>query len=230
MYLDEFAASANKSFFSYDEAQRYLYSRGFDRSDAERFMIGYTRVAKIKKVYDADYKALHEGTFKFKLLEKRLIIPLRNTIGRVNGLVVRAIDEKRYNIHLMEEAKKIGAFFGLFEALPAILETGKVFVHEAALDSMSFAKAFPNTVSTLTSFINEEQYETLTMFADKIILVFDEDGPGQAGKNMLLKRYGRKYLDSISIGYEDSNSCLQMRGTQGFREYMKQRVPFLLQQ
>lgn len=230
MYLDEFVGYANRTFFKYPEPQQYIYGRGFDRTDVEKYSIGYTRFAKIRKVQDADYKALHDGTYKFKLLERRILIPLRSTIGRVNGLVVRSIEEKRYNIYLMEEAKKIGAFFGLFEAIPSILEKNRVFVHEAALDSASFAKVFPNTVSTLTSFINDEQYEMLRLFADKIILVFDEDGPGQAGKRMLFKRYGNKNLESISIGYSDSNSCLQRRGIEGFRSYLKRKIPILLQQ
>lgn len=230
MYLDEFIEFSNRTFFEHAEPQEYIYGRGFDRTDVERYSLGYTRFAKIKKVQDADYKAFHDRTYKFKLLERRILIPLRNPVGRVNGLVVRAIKEKRYNVYLMEEAKKIGAFFGLYEAMDSVLETGKIFVHEAALDSISFAKVFPNTVSTLTSFINDEQYEMLTMFADKIILVFDEDGPGQAGKNMLFSRYGKKNLDAISIGYSDSNSCLQHRGVEGFRSYIKRKVPILLQQ
>lgn len=230
MYLDEFVEYANRTFFEHAEPQKYIYGRGFDRSDVNKYLLGYTKFVKIKKVQDADYKALHDGTFKFKLLENRLIIPLRNIIGRVNGLVVRSIKEKRYNIYLMEEAKKIGAFFGLYEAVDSILERGKVFVHEAALDSASFAKVFPNTVSTLTSFINDEQYELLRMFADKIILVFDEDGPGRAGKDMLFRRYGKKNLEAISIGYSDSNSCLQIRGVEGFKSYIKKRIPVLLQQ
>jgi DNA primase len=230
MYLDEFVEYSNRTFFEHAEPQRYIYGRGFDHSDVEKYSLGYTRFAKIRKVQDADYKALHDGTYKFKLLERRIIIPLRNVIGRVNGLVVRSIEEKRYNIYLMEEAKKIGAFFGLYEAVASILERGRVFVHEAALDSASFAKVFPNTISTLTSFINDEQYEMLRMFADKIILVFDEDGPGQAGKEMLFRRYGNKNFEAISIGYSDSNSCLQRRGVEGFRSYIRKKVPILLQQ
>lgn len=228
MYIDEFVARANKTFFKYEKAEQYMYNRGFTKEDIVKYSIGYTKIAKIRKSYDSDYKFIHDKTYKFRFLENRIVIPLRNIIGKVNGLVVRKIEEKRYNIYLLSEAKKIGAFFGIYESLQDILEKRRVFVHEAALDAASFSKVFPNSISTLTSFINDEQYEFLTMLVDKIILVFDEDGPGQSGKRMLFKRFGKKYLDSISIGYSDSNKCLQTQGLKNFSTYIKRKVPILL--
>lgn len=229
MYLDDFVQRANKTFFENEEACHYMLTRGFSLEDIKRYNIGCTNVVKIRKEQDPDYKDLHDRTYKFKLLQGRLIFPCKNLVGRVNGMVVRSISEKRFNVYLMQEAKKIGAFFGLCEALPDIIRTGKVFVHEAAMDCMSFAKVFPNTISTLTSFINEEQIEVLSMLASKIILVFDEDDPGRKGIDILKYKYPDKKFESISLGYHDSNSCLISRGRDCFEQYIKSKVPVLLQ-
>ena len=95
-------------------------------------------------------------------------------------------DGVRYMIYLLKEANKMGGFFGLFEALPHIMATRKVFVHEGAIDALSFAKVFPNTISSLTSFINEPQFELLDLLVDKIILVFDDD---KAGNYVMIWQY-----------------------------------------
>lgn len=229
MYLDGFVEYSNRTFFKHEEPQRYMYNRGLNKEDIENYTIGYTKFAKIKKTKDIDYKMLLDSTYNFKMLENRIIIPLRNLIGNVNGLVVRSIKEKRYNLYLMEEAKKIGHFFGLFEVLNVILDKNIVFVHESAIDSISFSKVFQNSISTLTSFINDQQYEILTMLVDKIVLVFDPDKPGRTGQRELFKRYGRKHLDSIFIGYSDSNNCLRIGGLKNFQSYIRSKVPVLLQ-
>lgn len=228
MYLDEFVANANKRIFDYEDPLKYLSGRGFGKDDIVKFGFGYLKVAKIKKENSPDYKALHDSTYGFKTLESKIIIPLRNILGKVNGLVVRSIKEKKYNLYLLKEARDIGGWFGLYEALPYAIKTGKIFIHEGALNSVSFSKVFNNTASSLTSFINDQQYETLRMFVDKIILVYDEDKAGEIGVAGLKKRYG-KYIDSISIGYDDTNSCLQKMGETSFVKYIKNKVPLLLQ-
>jgi DNA primase len=228
MYLNEFVEHANKRIFDYEDPLKYLYSRGFDKEDILRFGFGYLRVAKIKKENSLDYKSLHDGTYGFKTLENRIIMPLKNILGSVNGLVVRSIKEKKYNLYLLKEARDIGGWFGLYEALPYAIKTRKIFIHEGAFNSVSFSKVFKNTASSLTSFINDQQFETLRMFVDLIILVYDEDKAGRIGVAGLKKRYGR-YIDSISIGYDDTNSCLQKMGKIPFVNYIKNKVPLLLQ-
>jgi DNA primase len=230
MYLDKFAERANRMLFEYPEAKSYLNGRGFDDDDIRRFGFGYLKIAKIHKENSEDYRRFHRATYQFKNLQARIIIPLHNIVGHVNGLTVRSIEEKLYKDYLLEEARNIGAFFGLHDAIPHIIKTGRVFVHEGAFDAASFAKVFPNSVSTLTSFISDEQYETLRMFADKIFLVFDDDKTGHTGQWALVKRYGRKYIDAVSIGADDSNACLKRRGPKGFESYLKKRIPLLLQQ
>jgi DNA primase len=228
MYLDEFAERAGRMVFEYEEPVKYLEGRGFTKEDIKKFGFGFLKVAKIKKENSTDYKELHDKTYGFKTLENKIIIPLKNVLGRVNGLVVRSIKEKKYNLHLLKEARNIGAWYGLYEAIPHIIKTKKVFVHEAAFNSASFSKVFPNTISSLTSFINEPQYEMLRLYADKIILIYDDDIAGNTGISVLKKRYGN-VIETINIGYGDTNSCLQKRGPVGFESYIRNKIPFMLQ-
>ena len=228
MYLDEFVTHANKVIFDYEEPMKYMASRGFGKEEIQKFGFGFLKVAKIKKENSEDYKKLHDGTYRFKTLENRIIMPVRNVLGRVNGLVVRSIKEKKYNLYLLKEARDIGGWFGLHEALPYAVKSKKIFIHEGALNSVAFSKVLKNTASSLTSFINDQQYETLRMFVDLIILVYDEDKAGKIGVAGLKKRYG-KYIDSVSVGYNDTNSCLQKMGELPFVNFIKNRIPILLQ-
>jgi DNA primase len=228
MYLDDFAERANKRGLDYEEPVKYLAGRGFDKEDIKRFGFGYLKVANIKEEKTEEYKKFYDETYKFKALENRILIPLKNLLGHVNGLVVRSIKEKRYKLYLLNEAKAIGGWFGLYEAVPHILKTKRVFIHEGAFDSAAFSKVFQNTASSLTSFLNDQQYETLRMLADLIILVYDEDKAGQIGVAALKKRYG-KCIESVSIGYKDTNSCLEKMGYAPFVKFMKSKIPFMLQ-
>lgn len=228
MYLDGFINRASKSIFNHDKALKYLKRRGITEEDILKYSIGYLKYAKVNAVDSEDFQYLKERTWNFKGLQNRIIFPLRNVLGRVNGLILRDIDAKKYVQIFFKEAKKIGGFFGLKEALPHIMETRKVFVHEGAIDCISFAKVFPNSVSVLTSLVNEQQFETLRFFADKIILVFDNDKPGKIGTYKAFKYYGQDRIHAINIGYGDTNKCLQTLGEKKFTRYIKSKIPLPL--
>jgi len=230
MYLNNLVLRANKYIFQYPEALNYLEGRGITQEDILRYSLGFTKYVSLPDDGSEDFQFLAKKTAGFQMLQGKLIIPCKNLLGHVNGLVVRDIYKKEYRQYFLDEAKKLGTFFGLYEAFPEILRTRKVFIHEAALDSISFAKAFPNSVSVLTSFMNEVQYETLTMLADKIIMVFDEDSAGNIGRDQVYDLYGRKHLSDISIGYNDSNAILKRLGPESFKKYVWNRVPILLRE
>jgi DNA primase len=229
MFLHEFVKRASSIILGYDEPIQYLSGRGIVEADIKTYSLGYVRHATVKKEDSEDYRALSEDTYQFKLFQKKIIFPLRNILGIVNGLCTRDIEQKRYNQFFLSEARKIGAFFGLYEALPHINKTRKVFVHEGAIDSISFAKIFPNSISSLTSFLNEAQYEQLTFICDKIVLVYDDDAAGHTGEYKMKKYYGDKYIESVFIGSDDSNTYLRVLGLQKFENYIRSKIPKYLQ-
>lgn len=229
MFLNGFIKKANKTIFEYKEPIEYLNKRGIGKVDIQRFDLGYVRVANIKEVDSPDYKLLSDRTFNFRTLQDKILFPLYNLMGNVHGICTRDIEVKRYNQYFLTEAKKIGSFFGLREALPYIKSTRKVFVHEGALDSISFFYVFKNTISSLTSFLNEAQFELLSFLCDKIIIIYDEDKAGVIGARKTIEYYGNRIIDTVNIGMDDSNSCLQRLGHIKFKEYIKYRIPKNLQ-
>lgn len=229
VYLDSFAVKASTSIFEHPTAMKYLAGRAISEGDIRRYGLGYTRFAKIQDNGSDDWRRLKEETFGFKGLENRVIIPLRNIIGRVNGIQTRSLDKKMYKDHMMSEAKAIGAFFGLYEALPFIRATRKVFVHEGAFNCISFSRVFPNSVAALTSFLSEVQVEMLRFLTDLIIVVFDRDEAGDVGRAKLLKTYGSAGFEFVTVGESDANSCLKVMGEERFGRYLRTRVPALLQ-
>ena len=230
MYLNSFVDSCNEGFPNYSEAVTYMNMRGFNEGDINKYGIGYTKYGSVPYSSSEDYNYLKDKTFGFRSLQEKIIFPLRNMLGNVNGLVVRELnnDGRRYIIYMLEEAKKTGAFFGLYEALPHILRTGKVFVHEGAIDAMSFSKVFPNTISTLTSFINEKQFDILDMIADKIILVFDDDKAGNYGIRKMKETYSSDKIDSVSLGGGDANDYLKMKSEEEYKKFIFNKVPFMM--
>lgn len=222
MFLDPLINRANASIANYPEALSYLHSRGVNDDEIKRYRLGYTVAPFIPvNIKDPDYIKLKETTRDFFFLQKKIFFPLENAAGLVNGLVTRNIEKDsqyRYNQKLMEEASKIGAFFGLPQALPHILKTGVVYVTEGAVDCISLAKVKPNTVSTLTSFINEEQMWVLRMIAENIVIIFDPDEPGRKGVELVMNKYGRKGIYSREFGLGDLNETLMLVGEKRFKE------------
>lgn len=228
MYLNGFIRRASQNIFEYQAPVDYLQRRGLNADDIRKYSLGFVRYARIPNDGSDDYKALFNSTYELRALQNKILFPLKNILGHVNGLVVRSMEKKLYKQYFMSEARAIGAFFGLYEALPYIQKTGKVFVHEGAFDAISFAKVYPNTVSSLTSFLNEQQFETLRFFADKIILVYDNDKAGHIGADKTIETYGEKNVEIVYLGDDDSNKYLQMMGFDRFRTYVKSKIPSYL--
>jgi DNA primase len=229
MFLHEFVKRATSIIHDYTEPVQYLSGRGIVEADIRAYCLGYVRIARLKEENSEDYRTLSDDTYQFRLFQNKIIFPLRNLLGIVNGICTRDLVQKRYNQFFLSEAKKIGAFFGIHEALPHIHKTKKVFVHEGAINSISFAKVFPNTVSSLTSFLNEAQYECLSLICDKIVLVYDDDQAGHIGEYKMKKYYGEKHIESVFIGTDDSNTYLKLLGLQKFEKYIRSKIPKYLQ-
>jgi DNA primase len=230
VYLDNFTKMCHSTLPKYNDALNYLEKRSLTLEDVDKYGIGYTKLGSVSEVASEDYQYLRDKTYGFKYLRERLIFPLRNMLGNVNGLVTRETNDsgRRYIVYLLKEAKKLGGFFGLHEALPHILRTKKVFVHEGAIDAMSFSKVFPNTISCLTSFINEAQFEILDMLADKIILIYDPDKAGEYGIQKMKDTYGTAKIDSVSLGEGDANSYLQIKTPEEYKRFITSKIPFMM--
>jgi len=233
VYLDQLIERGSRNIDKFPDVLKYLMAdRMITYEEIKKYSLGYTAIANIAGSGE-DYDTFKKDTYGFKALEKKLLIPLKNLRGNSNGVIIGRIKQElnedgskkpKYRQLFLKEAKDNGAFFGLHEALPSILETGVVYITEGAIDCISLAKVLPNTVSVLTSFMTEEQYWTLSMIADKIVVVFDSDEAGRNGVDIIKNKYKSKNITSKDVGYNDVNAALLVLGEQGFESYVRKKI------
>ena len=94
---------------------------------------------------------------------------------------------------------------------------------------MAFAKVLPNSVASLTAYLNEQQFELLAFFAHKIILIYDQDTSGLIGVKKTIEYYGSRYIESVCIGPDDPNAYLIIQGPEKFDKYIRSKIPLFLQ-
>lgn len=226
MFLDIFVKKANNLIFEYPEALSYLKERKIEEEEIRKFFIGYAKAMRVNEDSE-DFKDFLEETNNFKKLYSKIIFPLHNLLGKVVGLSLRSIDKKEYFLYFSSEAKKIGTFFGIVQALPYIKKTNRVFVHEGAINAISFSIVFPESISSLTSFLSEPQYELLTFLCDKIYLVFDRDRSGYLGVKKIISKYGGSKIEPLFFDNGDANDYLKFFGKEKFKEWMKKKYSYL---
>lgn len=227
MFLDTMINRANSSLKNYPEVYEYLtIHRDISDEEIKKFRLGCTVAPQIPVEDSDDYRNFMEDTRDKYFLKNKVLIPLENAAGYVNGVITRESDpdaKYRYRHFYLSEGKKIGVFFGLPQAIPHIIRTGTVFVVEGAFDCISLSRFIPNTVSTLTSDINEEQMWTLKMISERIVLVFDPDEPGRKGVEWVRRKYGDKGILSRELPHGDPNYSLVKLGEEGFKKVLKRQ-------
>lgn len=232
MFLDSMINRAAVTLQSYEEALKYLtVDRGLTLGEIKKYRLGYTSIPFLPLSDDPEDKEFREETRGLYFLKHKIFLPLENPVGFVNGVITRSIEEDtkyRYKQYHLKEAKAIGAFFGLPQALPHILASGTVYVTEGSFDAISIARHYPNTVSTLTSFVNESQMYLLRLIADTIVLVFDPDQPGRDGAKGIIEKYGSKDIFHREFGQTDANAFMVRHGDAAFKKALGRSLGSLL--
>jgi DNA primase len=221
MFLDVMVSNLHQSIFRYPEVLRYLESRQVTQEDIKKYGLGFNKILHVPEEQSKDRERFMAETYKGKKFEGKIIFPFRDMLGNIVGIAGRSIDVKDYKLWATDRAKHDGFFFGLHEALPFVYEENKVFTVEGTFDCIALAKAFPNTVGTLTSGINDVQYGLLRMFCNTIITVFDSDSAGRHGTEKAEERSG---VVSVNLGYKDPAKALETLGVPGFKKYALKKI------
>lgn len=223
MFLDILVQSLHGALSRYDVAKEYLRSRGASEEEIKEFKLGYSRVISIPKEESPDYESFMKETYKGRGYEQKIVFPLQDILGRVIGLFGRAIDTKEFKFYLTQEGKYTGAFVGLYQALPYIYETGKVFVVEGPFDLMAFRKVYKNTVGALTAGLSDAQHGILSFFAEQIVTVFDSDKAGKYATDQAQRKWNN--VSSVDLGgWKDPSQCLKDMGLTKFTNFVKNKV------
>ena len=234
-FLDKYVSKITESIWEYPEVIDYLSSRLITESDIRTYRIGYSSLITPHDDGSEDFKNMKTKTGGWAAVKGRIVFPVTACNGLVIGVILRRFDVPgkpvneeipRYRQLVTSESTRVGAFFGVTQASQSILDNGFAYVVEGPMDCVSLAKAFPNTVSTLTSAVNGQQMWTLSMMAEQIVVVFDSDGPGKKGAAAAEEDYGKERVKVRELGYKDANLCLTTLGEGGFRDYVKRRLMY----
>lgn len=128
-----------------------------------------------------------------------LIMPFRDTYGRVVGLVGRSLlsDDERNTAEkskykYTKDFKKGQFLFGLYESKQHIIDTNCVYVVEGQFDVIkALEKGFKNIVALGTSSMTNYQFSVISRYTNNIFLLLDNDVSGEKGRKLITSKFGK---------------------------------------
>lgn len=233
---------------SNNAARAYIERRKLDEADISRFSLGYApnswdalvkflRKLKVSDKQMQDLGLAQEG--KYGLYDKfrgRIIFPIRDIAGRVIAFGGRLIDgegakylnssesqiySKRKNLYLLDKARK------------SIREKKRSILVEGYMDAIRLHKCgFTEAVASLGTSLTAEQAETLSRFADRCYICYDNDKAGQnamLSSMFVLQKYGLDvYVVNIS-GSKDPDEFLAEHSPADFEDALTKARPLIIQ-
>ncbi len=228
--------------------RRYLRQRGYDGETVRAFQLGFAPDA-----WEALARHLAEQKFAledarqaglvrpgkqdrgdFDQFRNRLIFPIHDLQGRMIAFGGRVLDDSlpKY-INSTESAvyHKGQILYGLHQAREAMRHTGEALVVEGYFDVIALHRAgFAGAVATCGTALTGEHARLLKRYADKVLLVFDEDAAGRQATFRAMDALLPVGLEIGVVGLppgEDPDSLLKAGGADGFRRCLDASRPVL---
>ena len=215
------------------QAYEYLISRGRDRKTIRHFGLGYAPAGwdgllnhlRAKGFSDNDMleaNVVTKGKYgPHDRFSNRVIFPIIDLRGNVVAFGGRALDDKgaKYlNSSDTPVFKKSKTLFALNFA-----KTSKrpgLILAEGYMDVIAIHQAgFDNAVATLGTALTEEQARLISQYAERVVLAYDSDGPGQAATKRAMNIFdevGVKVSVLSMIGAKDPDEFIKKYGTERF--------------
>ncbi|PLY00224.1 MAG: DNA primase [Desulfuromonas sp.] len=215
-------------------ARRYLRQRGYDAETVKAFQLGYAPESWESLVKHLEEKGFDpklvrdktgliregkEGRGDYDLFRKRLLFPIHDVRGQVVAFGGRVLDDslpKYINSPESPIYNKSRILFGLYQAREAMRRAGYGIVVEGYFDQMAlFRNDFTNAVATCGTALTGEHGRLLKRYAEKVLLLFDQDKAGLAATfrsmEVLLPQGLSVAVVDLGDG-EDPDSFLAARG------------------
>lgn len=215
------------------QAYEYLISRGRDRKTIRHFGLGYAPAGwdgllnhlRTKGFSDNDMleaNVVTKGKYgPHDRFSNRVIFPIIDPRGNVVAFGGRALDDKgaKYlNSSDTPVFKKSKTLFALNFA-----KTSKrpgLILAEGYMDVIAIHQAgFDNAVATLGTALTEEQARLISQYAERVVLAYDSDGPGQAATKRAMNIFdevGVKVSVLSMTGAKDPDEFIKKYGTERF--------------
>jgi DNA primase len=179
------------------QARSYLRQRGFDGELARQFFLGWAPAAwealaahLQEKGFDPKWardrlgliRASNEGRGDYDLFRRRLLFPILDERGRpvaFGGRILEGDGPKYINSPESPIYHKGRVLYGLYQARDAMRHKGEAIVVEGYFDQLALYRAgFHNTVATCGTALTADHVRLLKRFADRVLLLFDQDEAG----------------------------------------------------
>lgn len=126
-----------------------------------------------------------------------LIIPFKDQYGKIIALVGRNLlpEEERRNLKISKYKNTVftkgNYLFGLFEAKQSIIEKNVVYIVEGQFDVIKLREiGLTNVVALGNSNMTLYQFSLICRYANKIIILLDNDEAGYKGRKMIESKFG----------------------------------------
>ena len=232
------------------QAVAYLKGRGLSGNVARQFGLGYAppgwrTLAGVFPDYD-DPLLVESGMVilqaedgadekRYDRFRDRIMFPIRNIKGECIGFGGRVLgDEKPKYLNSPETPvfSKGRELYGLFEARPALRDTGYALVTEGYMDVVALAQlGFPNAVATLGTACTPDHIRKLFRFTDTVVFSFDGDGAGRRAARKALEAALPFATDERSVKFlflpaeHDPDSFIRTLGQEAFARQVTEAMP-----
>ncbi len=175
-----------------------------------------------------------QGRGDYDLFRNRLLFPIHDLQGRMVAFGGRVLDDslpKYINSPETEVYHKGQVLYGLYQARDAMRHNGEALVVEGYFDVLALHRAgFAGAVATCGTALTADHARLLKRYADKVLLIFDEDAAGRQATframDALLPVGLAVSVVALPAG-EDPDSLLKARGEEGFRKCLAAARPVL---
>lgn len=148
-----------------------------------------------------------------------LIMPYKNSYGKIIGLVGRTLLSEEERKHLSIDKykntaglKKGNHLYGLFENKQEIIKQGYAIIVEGQFDLIkAYQKNIRNLVALGNANMTAMQFCLISRYTDTLHLLLDKDDAGQKGMEKIIKKYSDHALIKVATlpdGYKDIDEFL----------------------
>lgn len=224
------------------EAREYLDSR-LSRAAQDKYCFGYfPDDDQLEYLFSLADRELLEGAgivypsfvgmghhLHGHFAKHNVVCPLRDVHGNISALLGRTLlsDSERERLELKKYKYTVGYgsnlyLFGLDLAKDTIIEKDYVICVEGQLDCIACHEAgILNVVALGKAYLSRYQFFRLHRYTNNIVLMLDNDEPGQEGKRTIKTHYapfGNVKSVSVPDGYKDIDEFLRKEANQSWRQ------------
>ncbi|MDH3543650.1 MAG: DNA primase [Desulfuromonadales bacterium] len=228
--------------------RRYLRQRGYESEIVRTFQLGFAPggweslakhlAGKSFSSEDSQKAGLvrpgKQERGNYDLFRNRLLFPIHDLQGRMVAFGGRVLDDslpKYINSPETAVYHKGQTLYGLYQARDAMRHNGEALVVEGYFDVLALHRAgFSGAVATCGTALTADHARLLKRYADKILLIFDEDA---AGRQATFRAMDALVPAGLSVSVvtmpvgEDPDSLLKEKGEEGFRLCLDAARPVL---